>query len=99
MLINVTQKHIDEGWLADGERCAVALAMRDAGFKFVNVDQCEIYVMNERGDVLERYVTPPVVASFIRQFDSGCFVAPLSFEMPQTGTVFLEELEEALVPA
>lgn len=77
MLIEVTQKHIDDGIRCDGQRCAVALAIRekvgfDVGFA-MGLVMCGI---DE-----QTYVLPMIATNNMVAFDNGRKVQPFTFEM------------------
>lgn len=81
MIITVTQKHIDEGLIADCSRCPVALAIREV---FPYVDEILIRstdVWLGKGENLIVKELPIGVRFFIRNFDNDKDVKPFSFEL------------------
>lgn len=83
-LIQVTQKHINKGKKQAYDRCPVALAVKDAGYSYAEVDQVTI----EFGYELWNYssmVPPRSVKRFVRKFDEKGrkHVKPFNFFLVQ----------------
>jgi hypothetical protein len=79
--IDVTQEDIDNGIERSCGFCPVALAVRRATDKNASVDEEDMQVW-EFVDGLRRYevaTTPTEVTIFIKRFDRGMDVQPLSF--------------------
>jgi hypothetical protein len=87
-LIKVSSEHIKKGTPVGGRLCPIALALKDAGFTDVDVDDESIQATK---DGLFIYTgTPKRAATFVRKFDNEKKVAPFNF--------YLEyELEEECV--
>ena len=79
MLISVTQQHIDRGRRASCSEDAVALALKDAGFRCPWVSPDHIAWRNENKDYCVD--TPSAVLAFLKIYDNGGAVLPFSFEM------------------
>lgn len=79
MKTTVTAQHIKDGWLANCNKCPVALALQSAGFPLAQVSGDGIY-LNGRG---ERIKTPALAREFIKTFDhlGGMAVRPFEFEL------------------
>lgn len=76
MIVNVTQKHIDEGIRCKCDSCPVALALEDdTGVKWWV--GCYSF---RRG--LANLSMPVLVDLWIQNFDAGRPVVPFSFEFP-----------------
>lgn len=85
MIIEVKQKHIDEGVAIDCGRCPVALALNEATKKewiisnrwmcYKDCDQYPGFGWSEDTQV------PPTVADNIRKFDVDGIMEPFSFEI------------------
>ena len=77
----VTQDHIDRGHPVEAASCPVALAIRER-YPSVMVDGTEAGYGAYYGYSDERWVTlPEDVRWFVREFDSGKPVEPISFEI------------------
>jgi hypothetical protein len=77
--IDVTQDHIERGVRDDGSACAVALAFMAKGFTNVEVDHEHAW-MGFGGSVRQEYMIPKEVGDFIRHFDEGEEVLPITFD-------------------
>lgn len=76
MLIEVKQKHIDEGAKGSCSRCPIALALLDAGHRDVWIGNITLYTSVRK----ETYL-PPKAIQWINNFDDGLPVLPFSFEI------------------
>lgn len=75
--IRVEQKHIDRGTPQSACECMVALALRDAGFKYPAV--CLAWLLLNNGVTCD---VPLRVKRAIRRFDKGKPVKPFAFKIP-----------------
>ena len=88
MIIEVTEKHIEDGIRKNCEHCPVALAVREAtGSRSALVS---VYPYDEEhteielhipGDKIRRIRAPKIVDSFASSFDKGIEVHPFTFEL------------------
>jgi hypothetical protein len=76
--INVGQRHIDAGEPKRCSLCPVALALIDAGFGFAYVGT--MYMEAQHGGEWRMAPVPDEVQAFIRDFDNGLPVSPLTFD-------------------
>lgn len=78
-LITVTQEDIDDGCPCDSSLCPVALAMRRRlKDNYIFVDKMVVEIGS--GNF---YALPEKVKCFIRDFDQGLPVEPISFRVPK----------------
>lgn len=82
-LIEVTQKHIDEGKRGEANTCAVALALTDAtGYSAsVGTFSGTLFKIDRLSGVVADFDLPKPVTKWIKAFDSGSTVTPMSFEI------------------
>ena len=80
MKIEVTQTHIDKGVKREPDRCPIALALGDAGFKFVLVQRIRTY-LQRNGISYFSQVHDKKTENFVKNFDYGTRVEPFSFEL------------------
>lgn len=66
MILTITQRHIDEGMVCVASRCAVALALHDAGYKWASV--CSDNIMLEGPWEI---IPDEKLKEFIVQFDDN----------------------------
>lgn len=82
MKINITQKDINKGEKANGDRCPIARAIKRA-MPFKNIwykyEVGRILVMNRFGNTV--FELPVEAVKFIRDYDGGHPVEPFSFEV------------------
>jgi len=81
MTINITQDHIANGEKMACRRCPAALAIADAtGIRDVYVNGASVgfYLHSHRESVS---MCPGSLATFVRDFDAGYDVEPLSFDL------------------
>lgn len=79
MTVRVTKKDIKYGRMGEAESCAIALALKDKGFKRVEVGDCSIFV--EKGGKGGEYITSDAASTFIERFDDDKnLVKPSSFK-------------------
>lgn len=79
--VNVTQAHIDAGVRSTSDRCPIALALLEAqggGFASVGLGECALAPAGSPG-ITTRYQLPAAAMHFIRRFDTGAAVEPLTF--------------------
>lgn len=83
MKIVVTQEDIAHGKRACMFDCAVALALKRAGVKFIKLSYNEIItkVGPDGLEVLESIPLPPEATQFIVDFDDQTPVSPFEFEL------------------
>lgn len=79
LVVQVTDKHIRNGTLQESTQCAVALALLDAGFSYVEVDDSRLELT--RGEKYCTVPAPPDVTNFIREYDAGRNVVPFHFDL------------------
>ena len=83
--VSVTAGHIAKGIRQDAERCAIALALRDAfpGIAYVMASGDGIMLQPSAADRAEEaeITPPPEVAAFVKAFDDGNYVEPFTFEL------------------
>lgn len=85
MKIQVTQEDINQGVRACTNNCAVALALKRAGFPFVQVHSKSVITkMRDDFTVAESIPLPEEVAFFIDSFDDGDPVGPIEFELSES---------------
>ena len=96
MIIDVTQRHIDDGRRAVACRlslecnCPLSLAVADAGFENPRV-RFNTFTAGSRSD-RRRYALPREAARFIEEFDDSRHVEPFEFEVDEHDyTLVLEE--------
>ena len=79
MKIQVTQKHIDEGFRGSCSSDPICLAMKDAGLKrpWVSPDHIAWDLDNRHYSVK----TPELVWGFMVDYDTGRYVRPFEFEL------------------
>ncbi|KKL61653.1 hypothetical protein LCGC14_2193140 [marine sediment metagenome] len=75
MIVNVTQDHIAQGIRDDMCRCPIALALLPS-VGSLSVSR-EYVITLHHGE----FDLPPEAQQFIRDFDAGRMVYPISFEM------------------
>jgi hypothetical protein len=75
--VSVTQKHIDKGKPHNPEYCPIAYAMRDLGFKDLDVGGSD--VTGTLGGFTTTYYGPAKNDIFVQKFDSGEKVKPFTF--------------------
>jgi hypothetical protein len=80
LIVNVTQKHINEGRPASADGCPIALALTECGFTEVSVLPNGFFG-KYKGQSSESYELPQIVNLFIRDFDDNKAVLPTSFEI------------------
>lgn len=68
MTVRVTKKDIKYGRKGNAESCAIALALKDKGFKCVEVGDDQITV--EKKDTVGQYITSGAAMTFIEKFDT-----------------------------
>lgn len=82
-VIEVTQEDIDAAVKGNSSRCAVATAIArqigDAGHVIVDVQTIRFSRLDKRARLY--YLTPPVVTSYIIDFDAGDPIEPFSFRL------------------
>jgi hypothetical protein len=82
MLITVTEKHIQDGIREDCNSCAIALALRSAGFRSVAVyESRKLECDGFRYTVCPLNYSHKEINTWIDQFDSGIYVQPIEFEI------------------
>jgi len=85
MMLDVTQKHIDEGSVSYPTaeswrcRCPVARALREAGFPDAEAWVLYIEPEGRRG---RQVPMPRLLCQFIKDFDAGFPVKPCRFNIP-----------------
>lgn len=83
MKVEVTQEHIDKGQRREHDKCPIALAVEDIGYKSVSVDGKSLDAWKDKVDGVKGYIygdLPDEAVEFIRTFDRGDKVEPLTFE-------------------
>lgn len=83
MIVHVHEHHIDLGCPGDPGRCAIALAMLDAGFTTVEVgdNAGRLYLTGDLGGKFVAVEAPVDVVEFIGRFDAGDSVRPFAFSI------------------
>lgn len=77
--VNVTTRHIDQGCPGELDNCALALALKDAGYPGVTVGPSMVWLDGLPG---VRYAALPSEAvRFRNRFDTGRSVLPISFDL------------------
>src|SRR4029077_5439608 len=79
--IRVTQEDIDRATRKSSSRCVVALAIAR---QIPDAARVEVDVQSVRftqGDVRREFVVPPVVASYVCDFDAGDEIHPFTFRL------------------
>jgi hypothetical protein len=86
VIIEVTAEDIKNGKPRAGAECAIALAMKRAGFPNVRVGGYSIWknIEDSNLDDSNYCATPSAVTHWIDQFDKGQPVEPFAFEIPWT---------------
>jgi hypothetical protein len=84
--VSVTAEHIAEGARQDAERCAIALALRDAlpDIEYIGVSGESVALWPRTSDpwTEENEIAPPFeVVTFIKAFDNDLPVEPFTFEL------------------
>lgn len=79
MIINVTQKNINNGKPCSSGFCPIALALQDMGFTEVDVCYGSTSFKNESG--MQLVETSPLMEDFFHKFDEGLKVEPFSFQL------------------
>lgn len=79
MTVNVTQKHIDEGWPRVCGKCPIALALKENAWTQPMVTHKQIWDCYNYGKTISNL--PPEACEFIEKFDKGEKVEPFSFEI------------------
>jgi len=74
MKVQVMKKHIKNGKKENSKRCPVALALREQGFKNVEVDATCVHIDDEYYEVRRG-------SRFISRFDEGLPVKPTIIEL------------------
>lgn len=83
--VKVTQKHIANGEPHDGDSCPIALALKQQGFRGVDVNYDSATFMD--GDFTVYLTLPKVAQKFVSSFDEEEEVKPFEF----TGKVDVEQ--------
>ena len=80
MIVNIEQKHLDAGEPGHADRCAIALAMREAGLDNASADMTMInYMDSDEGEIgLE---PSSEVRELILAFDRGDTLQPFSIDL------------------
>lgn len=80
--IEVTPEDIEDGMPGFGSSCPVALALRRSLDAYASYDGAESSVGEGALYVCHRpHPLPPLVQDFVRRFDAGRSVEPLSFDV------------------
>lgn len=79
MIIEVTQKHIDNGLELSCKKCPVALALWDAGFETVHINYHFISAESEFFYLSE--YNSDYIKNKIIDFDKGIKISPFSFSI------------------
>lgn len=77
--VRVTRKHIENGCVLSQSFCPIALAVREKGYKRVTVNGSEIKT-GRTGHGGKTYKLPPIAEKFVRLFDYGSPVKPITFK-------------------
>src|SRR5438309_4940364 len=82
-LVDVTQKEIDEGAIADSRKCMIAEAVKHCvpNAKSVSVDLATIRFTDGKSGNRYTYMTPYGAQQALVQFDQGLKPEPFSFKL------------------
>lgn len=86
MKINVTEKDINKGKIDSPISCPIALATKRVVKKDFKVDVDEFYLELYNNDLSYRTRLPGKAIRFIKSFDKGKKVKPISFEIKNIST-------------
>ena len=81
MKISVLENHILFGKKNSSSYCPIALALRDAGLQLPQVAENVIQVVKQGPLCNSVRKTPLSALLFIKRFDAGMSVTPMSFEL------------------
>ena len=77
--VNVTREHLANGQRNNNTRCAVALALKDAGVKFGWCGSFGIYPALHDYTAIAKWTAD--ITEQIRRFDDGEMLEPFCFEL------------------
>ena len=84
MIVEVEQRHIDNGSPYIASKCPIALALKEQGYETVSVGAYRV-MLRDATDVLNRwYDLPEEAKKFIMDFDAGEKVEAIKFNITKT---------------
>ena len=81
-IVSVKAKHIKKGRPSRSTSCPVALALKEAGFRRVDVGELDMSVTQPKpGQYSRTLPNPRSVTRFVRNFDQHKKVKPFNFKL------------------